>query len=69
MTIDRTPENAPKEDPPELGSSPTLKKTDPPDISLDSTKKQPNLLQLQYYLAVPSFIKSKKDSHKEKLTP
>ena len=38
MTIDRTPENARKEDPPDPGASPTLK-TDPPDISQDSTKK------------------------------
>ena len=59
MTVERTPENAPKEDPPDLGSSPTLKTTDPPDISLDSTKKTAKSVATSVLTGSPSFHKIK----------
>ena len=58
MTVERSPENVPKQGPPDLGASPVLKTTDPPD-PLDSTKNIAKSAATSVLTGSPSFHKIK----------
>ena len=64
MTVERSPENV-KQDPPDLGASPVLKTTDPPDPS-DSTKNIAKSTASSVLTDSPSFHKIREKLSKRK---